>query len=151
MSKTGWVVISAVILTASYQQYITAERERTAPPRTPEEIAAQAKQAAAEAKRPQQDNLAAIGAVALKKAMKDPDAFKLTSAIVMQDGTACYEYRAKNSFGASFPGYAVMLPSGKMIVNEQNENAYYAAFQKGCSGKSGRDIAKIIEISRVLN
>ena len=83
--------------------------------------------------------------------MKDPKSFSLTSAIVMDDGPACYEYRAVNSFGASLPREAVMLPSGKIFTADHDENAFISAFNKGCAKKSGRQIAKIIQVAGTLN
>lgn len=107
-------------------------------------------QRAAEQKTLTQNSLAAVGAAKLKKAMKDPRSFTLTSAVVMDDGTACYKYRAINSFGASLPSEAVMLPSGKMFAADHDGNAYINAFNKGCAKKIGREIAKIIEIAGTL-
>jgi hypothetical protein len=83
--------------------------------------------------------------------MKDPKSFSITSAMVMDDGTACYEYRAVNSFGASLPREAVMLPSGKIFTADHDGNAFISAFNKGWAKKSGRQIAKIIEIAGTLN
>lgn len=87
--------------------------------------------------------LQAAGAVALtlRRAAKDPEAFELKSAVVHQDGVACYEYRAKNSFGAMFPGEAVMRADGKVLVHETHGNAFVSAWNKLCTRPGGDDIA----------
>ncbi len=123
--------------------------------RESERIAAEAakspEQKALEQKARNQDALATVGAASLKKAMKDPKSFTLTSALVMDDGTACYEYRAMNSFGASLPSRAVMLATGKMMTKDQDGGSFSKAWNGRCANKSGREIANIIEIAGALN
>jgi hypothetical protein len=57
-------------------------------------------QKAANEKRITHQAVAAEVAKKIKNAMKDPQAFELTSLVVMPNGSAFYEYRDKNSFGA---------------------------------------------------
>jgi hypothetical protein len=64
-------------------------------------------------------NVAAVVLKALKNSMKDPDSFELKSLIVHPSGTACYEYRATNSFNAHIAGAAVLTPKGKFLTQEQ--------------------------------
>ena len=71
-------------------------------------------QKAASEKRITQQAVAAEVAKKIKNAMKDPEAFELKSLIVKPNGTACYEYRAKNSFGAILPSSAVLSSKGKL-------------------------------------
>jgi hypothetical protein len=118
-------------------------REQEAAAKTPA-------QRAAEQKERTQDALAAVGAATLKKAMKDPQSFSLTSLVVMDDGAACYKYRAVNSFGASLPSRAVLLPSGKMFTEDHDGNSFVNAFNKGCAKKMGREIVKIVEMAGTL-
>ena len=65
--------------------------------------------------------IAATGATLLRRAMKDPEAFDLTSLVIKPNGTACYEYRAKNSFGAVLPSSAVLTKAGKMLTQSRTE------------------------------
>ena len=107
-------------------------------------------QTAAAAKRTAQLQLAGAGALALKKAMKDPTAFELTSLNLMPTGAACYEYRAKNSFGATFPGSAIRTETGKLLVQEQHGNTFVAAWNKACTVAGGEDIAPFLKRAGVL-
>ena len=71
------------------------------------------------------------GAKMLKSSMKNPDSFKLNSAIKMDDGTICYQYRSTNSFNAIVPGYFVSFANkGSQSVGDWN---------KFCAEKSGTD------------
>ncbi len=107
-------------------------------------------QATAQAANPQrQARLAAAGLAAglLRMGMKDPEAFVLTSLLVMPDGTACYRYRAKNSFGAVLPGRAIRA-GGKMLLEENDADAFQRAWGAECVGKSGEEIAE--QVSRAI-
>ena len=87
--------------------------------------------------------MALIGAKDLEQSMKDPESFKLRSVYLMRDGTVCYGYRAKNSFGAELPGSAVLFVEKKrptMLVQEQNGNRFVAAWNRRCANKSGEDL-----------
>lgn len=108
------------------------------PPTTP---AKTAEQLAADAKQDALLNIGAIGARALKNSMKDPEAFVLSSAVVLETGTTCYDYRAKNSFGAVLPSHAILVSSGKILSQEQDGNAFVLAWNKECTKGGGRDIA----------
>lgn len=97
-------------------------------------------------RRTAQLQIAGAGAIALKKSMKDPEAFLLTSLVVKTNGSACYEYRAKNSFGAVFPGSAVIAPGGKrLLVQERDGNAFARAWNKECTLPGGDDITDMIK------
>jgi hypothetical protein len=98
----------------------------------------------AKAKRNLQMTIAAMGAQDLKNSMKDPDSFELKSLLFMPDGAACYEYRATNSFGAHLKGEAVYTPKGKLLVHEQNPNAFISAWNKECTVSSGEEIAFVV-------
>ena len=114
-----------------------------APAKTPDHIAASKKRDA-------QLQLGAMGAIALKKSMKDPEAFTLTSATVKDSGTTCYEYRAKNGFGAIFPGDAVLTSKGKLLVHEHNGHAFISAWNKECTKGGGDEIAAFINTRGIL-
>lgn len=82
---------------------------------------------------------AILGAVMLKKSMRDPDSFKLESANVI-DGTSavCYEYRAKNGFGGVNASKAVFSGDGKMFKTSEMEG-FSRRWNKECAGKSGSE------------
>jgi hypothetical protein len=90
---------------------------------------------------------ALLGAQALKKSMKDPDTFELKEVLFMDDGTACYTYRAKNSFNAMLRGQAVLTSNVKnieLLVEGHNGNKFANAWNKGCAKKSGEDITSLV-------
>jgi hypothetical protein len=84
--------------------------------------------------------MSAAGAMALKSAMKDPEAFELRSAIAMPNGASCYEYRGKNSFGAVLPSAAILTSKGKLLVQESDGNAFVNAWNKECAGTNGQEM-----------
>lgn len=95
---------------------------------TPQEAAAQQKDDAAM-------RLALAGARSLKQAMRNPDSFKLSQALVMNDGSVCYEYRSQNGFGGMAVGNAVATPDGKLHTDDRSWN-------RRCANKSGKDYAR---------
>lgn len=95
-------------------------------------------------------NVGATGAAMLKKSAKDPESFSLTSAVVYGNGFTCYEYRAKNSYGAILPGTAVMTDKGKMLVKERDGNTFVSAWNKECTKGGGREIAELIKLAKIL-
>ena len=86
--------------------------------------------------------LTSAGLVAglLRMSMKDPEAFVLTSLVVMPDGAACYRYRAKNSYGAVLPSRAVQAAGGGMMLEENDGDAFRQAWGIECVG-TGEEIA----------
>ena len=101
-------------------------------------------------KRDSQLQAAGIGALTLKNSMKDPEAFELKSMVVKINGAACYEYRAKNSFGATFPGSAVLSPAGKLLVQERDRNLFVALWNKECVPSGGDEIADYVKRVGIL-
>jgi len=106
--------------------------------------------AKANAKRDAQLQMAGAGALTLKSAMKDPEAFELKSLIVKPNGTACYEYRAKNGFGATFPGSAVLSIKGKLLTQEHDGNSFVAVWNKECTPAGGDEIADLVKRLGIL-
>jgi len=100
-------------------------------------------QKAATAKRDAQLQFAAMGAVDIKKSMKDPEAFELKSLYVTLSGYSCYEFRAKNSFGAVLPNEAVITPAGKILFKERHASAFQNAWNKECTKAGGDEIAAL--------
>ena len=93
-----------------------------------------------------QQQAALGGAILLKRAMHDPEAFQLQSLHAMPSGAACYEYRAKNGFGAIRSGSAILTKSGRMLTHEQHGNTFVAAWNKECARISGKDITSLAKI-----
>jgi len=119
----------------------TAEAERLAA-LTPEQRSAEE---AAKAAREIQLQRAIAGAMMLKKSMKDPRAFELTQLTVMPDGTACYDFRGKNSFGATFPTAAVITTKGKLLTQERDKNAFVNAWNAACTRSGGTNITALAQ------
>lgn len=107
--------------------------------------AAQAATAERQALRQRQLQLAAAAVVRIKGAMKDPQAFTLTTATLTQSGTACYEYRAKNSFGAVLPSSALLTSTGKILVAERDGNAFVRAWNKDCTVAGAENITRTLQ------
>lgn len=128
----GVIFFSAIITGQQQDEKSTAAKANTSP-----------EQKAAEAKRDAQLQFAAMGAVDIKKSMKDPEAFELTSLYVTLSGYSCYEYRAKNSFGAVLPAKAVVTPDGKMLFEERQARAFQKAWNKECTQAGGDEIAAL--------
>lgn len=85
-----------------------------------------------------------IGAIMLKKSMRDPDSFKLESAYVIEKtGAVCYEYRAKNGFGGTNVGRAVFSGEGKGFKTSEMQG-FTRRWNKECVGKSGSETSAYI-------
>jgi len=134
-SKVTWLVVG--ILAIGLIGALTAK----APDTTKQAATDAAKTPAPPSKRDLQLRAGGAGALALKNASKDPETFELKAATVMADGTTCYSYRAKNSFGAMLAGDAVLTSSGKILVHEKDGNAFVSVWNKNCTKAGGNDIA----------
>lgn len=146
------LLFGAIVLGAIIMGFVNTERDKTdraavEAAKTPEQRAAEK---AASDKRTAQLQTAGAGAVALKSAMKDPTAFELTSLLVMPSGAACYEYRAKNSFGAVLPSAAVLTSKGKMLSKEANGNAFVGAWNKECTVIGGDEVAPLVKTLGII-
>lgn len=87
---------------------------------------------------------ATIGAIALKKAMRDPESFKLESALVINGtGAVCYDYRARNGFGGVNVGHAVLSSDGKRFKTNA-EDGFTKLWNKECVNKTGKEVATAI-------
>jgi hypothetical protein len=98
-------------------------------PRSPEE---QAK----EQRDTRNIRLAADGAKVLRRAMRNPDAFRLSEVLIMKDDAVCYTYRAQNGFGGMNEGRAVMAPDGRFEASE-NSSKFRALWNRECARKTG--------------
>jgi hypothetical protein len=107
------------------------------PPETAEQRAVREKQDKAMAR-------ATVGAKILKKAMRDPDSFKLESALVIDKTDAvCYEYRAKNGFGGVNLGKAVLASDGSTFKTD-DMSGFSQLWNKECANKTGTNAATAI-------
>lgn len=112
-----------------------ASREVSSPSQPPARVKSEA-----EKKADADINIAiGIGRV-LKKSSKDPSSFKMESFIIYPNGSACYEYRAKNSFGALVPGQAV-YDSALMLTSERDGNKFVKAWNAVCTKPGGSERA----------
>jgi hypothetical protein len=102
-------------------------------------------------RRDAQLQLAGTGAVELKHAMKDPEAFELKSLYVTTSGASCYDFRAKNSFGATFPGRAVMNAKGKMFLQERDGDRFASVWNADCTKDGGDDITALVKRLGILD
>jgi hypothetical protein len=130
---------------AAQQQAQAATAAKAASESRAAAIAASAAKETAKAEETARLTRAAGGAALLKNSMKDPEAFSLTSLVVFPSGAACYEYRAKNGFGAIFPGSAVLSSKGKMLVHETDGNAFVRTWNKECTPAGGQDIVDMVK------
>ncbi len=92
-----------------------------------------AEQRAAKEKKEADFQRVVIGAKLIKNATKNPDSFKLESAVMMDDGSICYEYRGTNSFNAIVPG--------TMVINAKVSSNSAADWNRYCAGKTGVDFS----------
>ncbi len=76
---------------------------------------------------------AELGAMTLRKAMRNPDSFQLSQVLLMPDGAVCYDYRAQNGFGGMNREYAVLTASGRLTANENGP------WNRECANKTGEE------------
>lgn len=87
---------------------------------------------------------ASIGAIALKKATRDPEGFKLESAFVIEGtGIVCYNYREKNEYGGVNVASAVLSADGKHFKTNE-EDGFTKLWNKECANKAGTEAATAI-------
>lgn len=67
----------------------------------------------------------------LKQAVKNPDSFKLVSAVLVDNDVACIRYRATNSFNAIVPGHAVLSLPKKLSSSDPSDWNSYCAEKTG--------------------
>jgi len=86
--------------------------------------------------KPKQSATNAIaGAKQLQQSMRNPDSFKLTQVLIMEDGAVCYDYRSQNGFGGMNLGHAVLSPKGQFKANESS--GLTSLWNKECANKTG--------------
>jgi hypothetical protein len=120
------IVIGTSILAA----IIGSNQTTPKPEATPE-------QKAADATKEESFQRAVVGAKQLQKAMRNPDSFKLTQVLIMDDGSVCYDYRSQNGFGGINLGHAVLSKKGQFKSNE--DAGFTSLWNKLCAKKTGRE------------
>lgn len=88
---------------------------------------------------------AVAGAMTLKKAMRNPDSFKLASVYLTQNGTACYEYRAQNGFGGMNFERAVLSKKGDDVLTKGMEG-FSSLWNQECTKDRGEDIVDYVSL-----
>ena len=143
----GIGLLASVMVEGNKKDEVKNAEEQRVASMTPEQ---RENEKAAKAKRDTQLQMAGAGALTIKKAMKDPEAFELKSLVVKPNGTACYEYRAKNSFGAILPSSAVFSSKGKLLTQERDGNSFVAVWNKECTLAGGDEIADLVKRLGIL-
>lgn len=88
---------------------------------------------------------AAMGAMALKKNMRNPDMFKLSSIIEMSTKALCFEYRAQNGFGGMNVERAVLAPDDKSFLNS-SAPGFDRLWSAWCANKTGSEILNDVQL-----
>ena len=78
------------------------------------------------------DDLAATGAVALRSSARDPDSFRLVAVYHRDNGSICYEFRARNGFGGMNLSHAMIDPKGNL--RGPGDGGYPSGWNKLCAG-----------------
>ena len=81
---------------------------------------------------------AILGSIMLHDAQLQPDGYGLDRAMLMEDGTVCYNYHTRNPSGASDAKTAVLLPDTQLLQADVAKEQ--AAWTKSCAQESGMDV-----------
>jgi hypothetical protein len=92
------------------------------------------------------ETLALAGAMILKRNMRNPDRFKVESALVTPGETAvCYSYRAENGFGGLNYGRAV-LDCKKETIKTNEMAGFSKAWNKNCANRKCTDLTEYVKM-----
>jgi len=136
-AKIVAVILGFGFLSAIFGGHGTKENS-PAPPPDPRTVAEKKKE-------DERATRALAGAMQLKKNMRNPDSFKVSSVIAMDDGAVCYEYRAENGFGGMNAERAVLLKNNNFKISSMDDFPEY--WNKKCAGKSGEDLLAFVELA----
>lgn len=78
----------------------------------------------------------------LRDRMREPESLKFSSVIAMDDGTACYDYRARNGFGGMDGGSAILLSGVILVTPEENDSRFRKEWNKVCAHRTGADLTE---------
>lgn len=135
-STFTWVI--GGFMAVMFGIYITGQAGGLGPPKADPtaEQAAATKKADAELR-------AILSALAgLKQSVKNPKSFDLESLVEFPGGSACFEYRATNSFNAVVPGRAVFnAGTGRVFTSDNDGNKFVSAYNQICTKTGGVELA----------
>lgn len=121
---------------SDYDSGGTSSATAAKPSKTPEQIAEEKKLEGLRL-------MAVLGADTLKKSMRNPESFKVSSALAMEKtGAVCYEYRAQNGFGGMNVETAVLTAEGE--IKTKSMDGFAKLWNKNCAGQTGYEYAKYI-------
>ena len=101
----GGMIFAGILMIA-----VAPKKARVTAPAPP---AADESKNAAQLEKEQLYRNSTAGAFVLRRSMKDPSSFELVSAKDRGEGIVCYQYKARNSFGALLPDTAVLTSKGR--------------------------------------
>lgn len=131
--RTSMITIAAVGLMGIYMVKCTYDEASKGPEPPPQK-------SAATIQADKELNVAIAYGKVIKKATKDPASFKMESFLIFPGGAACYEYRAKNSFGAIVPAKAV-YDGTTLITSETDRNKFTKSWNAVCTKAGGEERA----------
>ncbi len=131
-TSTATIVVGGFFALIVGSYVINSAEKSSAPPPAPK--------SAAEIQGDKELNEAILVGRVLKKAAKDPSSFKMESFVIFPGGSACYEYRAKNSFGAVVPAQAV-YDGGLALTSENDGNRFVKRWNAVCTKPGGKERA----------
>jgi hypothetical protein len=105
----------------------------------PKSVEAPAEQTPEEKKAAEGVARAALLAKTIREGARNPSSFTLASAIVMESGAACIEYRAQNGFGGMNLEQAVISADGTK-AKKTGDSGFNSLWNSQCAGQSGRDV-----------
>lgn len=88
--------------------------------------------------------LIAAAAKSLRAGMHDPASFEIDEVLMMSNNAGCYTYRAKNGFGASRLGQAVLTPDTKFVTSDHS--GFGAAWKKYCADQKGQSLTGYVRL-----
>lgn len=84
--------------------------------------------------------VAATIAREIKRSMRDPDSFTLSSVrLVEKSDTICYVYRARNGFGGINVGHAILSSAGRFYTEESS--GFAPLWNRECAHKPSLEAA----------
>ena len=92
--------------------------------------------------------MAASGAASIKRAMRDPNSFKLNSALINdKTGAVCYEFRSANGLNGMNVGRAVLSPKGVLKTSEMS--GFPSLWNRECAHKEGTE--NVTGVEKLMN
>lgn len=120
----------------------TESTSKSSAPKTPEQLAKEEQERQKKEKQEADFQRAVLAARQLKSAMRNPDSFKLSEALIMENGSVCFTYRAQNGFGGMNLGNAVVTARGDFRSDESS--GFTRLWNKECANKVGYDKTRVV-------